>query len=363
MKKALGATSVLAATLVLAAACTVHQTEGPPSLTGPSEFALSLSITATPDSLSQDGASQSAIRVQARDENGRARSNLSVRIDMYKGGQLVDYGQLAARTLVTGADGSATTAYTAPPAPPSSAGGAGSAVTIAATPMATNYETAIPQNSANTVMIRLVPPGVITAPAETPTPKFVYSPAPPAAYSSVWFDASSSCAGSTACTTPAGITSFAWSFGDGSTGTGQTASHSYTVAGSFVVTLTVTNDRGLSASTTQAVAVVAATLSAPPTAKFTVSPTAPVWGLAVVFDASSSTSALGETIVDFAWNFGDTPEIVHCPRDGPPECDITGRITKHTFTGTGTREFTVNLVVTDSAGRTAWTSAKVPVVP
>ncbi|MFI7589617.1 PKD domain-containing protein [Spongisporangium articulatum] len=40
------------------------------------------------------------------------------------------------------------------------------------------------------------------------------------------------------------IASYAWNFGDGTTGTGVTASHTYGAAGAFPVTLTVTDDSG-----------------------------------------------------------------------------------------------------------------------
>ena len=40
------------------------------------------------------------------------------------------------------------------------------------------------------------------------------------------------------------IVSYAWSFGDGSTGEGMTPEHTYTEAGSYIVSLTVTDDEG-----------------------------------------------------------------------------------------------------------------------
>ena len=51
------------------------------------------------------------------------------------------------------------------------------------------------------------------------------------------------------------IVSYAWSFGDGSSGMGTTTSHHYSIAGTYTVQLTVTDDRGGTASTTRQVVV------------------------------------------------------------------------------------------------------------
>ncbi len=56
------------------------------------------------------------------------------------------------------------------------------------------------------------------------------------------------------------IASYAWSYGDGSSGTGATPTHSYAAAGTFQATLTVTDDDGATNSTA-----VAAKPVAPPT--------------------------------------------------------------------------------------------------
>ncbi len=55
------------------------------------------------------------------------------------------------------------------------------------------------------------------------------------------------------------IASYAWDFGDGNTGTGATPSHSYSAGGTYTVQLTVTDNGGLTNSTSQSVTVTAPT--------------------------------------------------------------------------------------------------------
>lgn len=57
------------------------------------------------------------------------------------------------------------------------------------------------------------------------------------------------------------ITSYRWTFGDGATATGATASHAYASGGTFSVKLVVTDERGATGSVTTT-----ATISAPPSA-------------------------------------------------------------------------------------------------
>jgi PKD repeat protein len=58
------------------------------------------------------------------------------------------------------------------------------------------------------------------------------------------------------------ISTYAWTFGDGSTASGETASHEYEEAGTYSVTLTVTDDDGESHSTTSSVVVTEEVLAA-----------------------------------------------------------------------------------------------------
>lgn len=88
-----------------------------------------------------------------------------------------------------------------------------------------------------------------------PTPSFTTTPPTGLAPLAVQFDASASA-------DPDGsITGYRWTFGDGTAnGSGAVTGHTFTAAGNYVVTLTVTDDRGTSASTTRTVAVLASSV-------------------------------------------------------------------------------------------------------
>lgn len=97
------------------------------------------------------------------------------------------------------------------------------------------------------------------------------------------------------------ITNWNWNFGDSSTSTSQNPSHTYTTAGSFSLTLVVTNIYGGVASGSGPAITVS---PAPTTVQYTASPTNGTAPLAVQFNSSSIDSG-GNTINSWNWNFGD----------------------------------------------------------
>ena len=134
------------------------------------------------------------------------------------------------------------------------------------------------------------------------------------------------------------IASYAWTFGDGQTGTGVNATHTYAAAGSYDVTLKVTDDKGATATKTSTV-----TVAAPqdPVAAFT----STVTGLGVALDASGSSDPDG-TIASYAWTFGDG-------------ATGTGVNAAHTYATPGS--YDVTLTVTDDSGATATKTESVTV--
>jgi PKD repeat protein len=94
------------------------------------------------------------------------------------------------------------------------------------------------------------------------------------------------------------IKSWNWSFGDGSTGTGQNPSHVYTNVGPYYPALTFTNANGLSAMFSAAVTVTN------PAVKFTATPTNACPNLTIKFTAPNVDTG-GNKITSWLWNFGD----------------------------------------------------------
>ena len=165
--------------------------------------------------------------------------------------------------------------------------------------------------------------------------------APGAVFTSAVSDLAVSVDGSGSSDPDGSVASWVWDFGDGSSGSGKTADHTFADAGTYTVTLTVTDDAGATGSVSHDVTVTAPPANQAPTAAFT----SAVSDLAVSVDGSGSADPDG-SVASYAWDFGDGSSG-------------TGRSADHTFADAGT--YTVTLTVTDDAGATGSVSHDVTV--
>ena len=136
---------------------------------------------------------------------------------------------------------------------------------------------------------------------------------------------------------PDGVIELAiWRFGDSKDGTGPLVmSHTYSLPGTFIVTLAATDQDYASTTFSRTV-----TLNAPPNASFSYTCTV----LSCNFDASGSTD--DGTIMSYRWDFGDATTG-------------SGVITAHVFASPGV--YTVTLLVTDNNNGTSTRTQSIPV--
>ncbi|MFL6179801.1 MAG: PKD domain-containing protein [Actinomycetes bacterium] len=138
------------------------------------------------------------------------------------------------------------------------------------------------------------------------------------------------------------IDDYSVDYGDGTTLHGVTTQHSYTADGTYDITLTVTDNRGMTSTKTRQVTV-AQPPNVDPAADFTFS----CWGLDCDFDGTASSDSDG-SIVGYTWDFGDLgSDTVDKPN--------------HVF-GSGDT-YDVSLTVTDNRGGTDTVTKQVSVNP
>lgn len=329
--------------------CTVHQTESP-APAGPSTTATTLAVSASPDVVNLGSGpalpgGSSNITVQVSRFDGKPVQPGSVHLDVLlpdSGGTstVLDCGQLSPRDLTFGTDGRTPSAkFTAPSFPlPVSCGSftPNSSVLIGATLVNSNLQS-------SSVPVRMM--GTVP---DTPIPDFYFFPTAATVNEDVTFDASASCPGGPGCpASNSSIASYQWAFSDGTSGSGQTVSHSFSRPQTYNVTLTVTTDRGAAKAVTKSITVT----SGIPIPAFTFSPTAPKPGEGVMFDASSTQVFGGAVIVSYQWTF----------QGGVPASSNNGPVAGPIVFGAGT--WSVTLRVTDSLGRQNLIPAQVTVVP
>lgn len=124
-----------------------------------------------------------------------------------------------------------------------------------------------------------------------------------------------------------GISSYDWTFPDGSSKSGETVTETFDSTGSYTVDLTVTDGEGNSDTDSVTITVEDETAAAIETSDTLVG-----LNTTVSFDATGSTGS----IESYEWSFPDT------------DTTATGESVEHTFTTTGT--YTVTLTVTDDDG-------------
>jgi PKD repeat protein len=331
---------VRVAALVGAAAavssCTVER-QSAPEISGPSELAQSIALTATPDKLVQDGASQTVINAVARDHQANPIAGLGIRWSVTASdGQAVEPAEVLS---VTDAQGRARTIITAPGAPaqlPTTA----VRLTVSATPVGGDTASTM----ARTVVVDLVPPTGTPAANRNPVAALTIIPVVATVNQNATFDGSGTMDEGVPCGSRC---SYLWDFGDFATGSGISTTHKYPLPGTYTVTLTVVDERGGVGSASRSLTV---TGPAAPVANFVSTPVAPVVGGAVTFNATTSTVGAGATITQYTWDFGD----------GSAATTTTSPVVAKAYGSAGT--FAVTLTVTDSFGRTATRTATITVI-
>jgi PKD repeat protein len=145
------------------------------------------------------------------------------------------------------------------------------------------------------------------------------------------------------------VVSYSWDFGDLRTGTGSVVTHSYSPAKTYTVTLTVTDNGGVTGSTTSQVIIT----DRPPAVSFTLSPTTAYTGQSITLSISASDpdGTISTTRVDW----GDSVIQLYSGA-------ITSATHSYTSTGSSTSKiFTIIITATDNNASYTSTSSQVTI--
>ncbi len=138
------------------------------------------------------------------------------------------------------------------------------------------------------------------------------------------------------------VVNWSWSLGDGSRVSGAVVEHTFASYGTYLVTLTVRDDRGAVNST----GILVTVRNQPPTAVANITPTSAFTGVEISFDGSASSDPENQ-IAEYYWSFGDGEQD-------------TGAIVRHTYADDG--RYTVRLTVMDQDGASAMVEVAVLVL-
>jgi chitodextrinase len=132
------------------------------------------------------------------------------------------------------------------------------------------------------------------------------------------------------------VVSYSWAFGDGATGTGAIVTHSYALAKTYTVTLTVTDNGGVAGSTSSQVTIT----DRPPVVSFTPSPATANTGQTITL--SISVSDPDGTISTTSVDWGDSMTQLYSGA-------ITSATHSYASTGSSTSQiFTIIVTATDN---------------
>jgi PKD repeat protein len=318
MKMAFGVRTVTAALALgvslCMAGCALDNVDAP-GLMGPSEFGLSVTVTASPNQLPRDGSSQSVVIMTVRDAAGQPvagqRLMLTLPVNVPSG------TRLSSSDVTSDANGQATAVVTAP-----IQASIGNSILISVLPVGANLDNVLSRQ----VSISLTPTN-----ASRPVPSFTFNPQAPEIGELVQFNASTTTDEGAACVDSC---SFFWDFGGEATASGRVVTYRFRAGGRYVVALTVTDSQGASETVRQTVDVSANNV---PAVTIVASGDFRV-GRPVRFDATAEVAA-NHRVVSYEWSFGDGATAT-----------TTAPSVQHTYTRNGL--YVVRVTVRDDLGQT-----------